>query len=149
MTRRVVKFPEPTPAGPPAAYTAERFKRRSENSRMSEYRSIPVARRAWLVKTTVIEACDWVLKVFAVPSLPADSHSFWIRRRRHAEQIVKCDREAGGDGSLQCVPFRRCKACGRVLIGVEANDYTEKLRLPRFRWEFSTGPSCGVACEHL
>jgi hypothetical protein len=131
---------------PSPAFTTERFNGKRENYRMSEYRSVPQHRRAWQVTTTVLEAPKWVLEVFTVPGLPRDSQSFWIRHRRHAQRIVKLDRDLGGDGQLECVQYRLCRICKRVLVGAQAHEYTERIRALRSQWEFAAGPSCGIEC---
>jgi hypothetical protein len=146
MSRQLISLPLAEPCGPPLAYTTERLKEASENYRMSEYRSVPQHRRAWQVTTTVLEAPKWVLEVFTVPGLPRDSQSFWIRHRRHAQRIVKLDRDLGGDGQLECVQYRLCRICKRVLVGAQAHEYTERIRALRSQWEFAAGPSCGIEC---
>ena len=140
------RLPKQQPAEAPSEYTRQRLERKRQNYRMTDYRSIPTDRRAWHVTTTVFEIPQWFLDELAMPSLPCSPQSFWIRHRGFAQRIVKLDRAAGGEGNLECVQFRLCRVCKRPLVGARAHEYAEKIRLPKFRWEFPRGPSCGVEC---
>lgn len=131
----------------PIQHTMMTFHRITANARMSEFRSIPVERRAWHVTLTVREIPEWMLPAIALSSLPSESQSFWVRRRQFAQMWVKLDREAGGDGYASCVGFRRCPVCKRVMVGAAAHDYQEKMRRPKAKWEFVNGPACGLECR--
>lgn len=132
---------------PSIHYTMDTYRRKIANARMGQFRSIPVARRAWHVKLTAITASRDFLEVVALKSLAQSPQSFWVRRRMAAQRIVKLDHESGGDGEATAVEFRRCCVCKRVLIGGEAHDYQQKMRRPLVQWEFKNGPSCGVECQ--
>jgi hypothetical protein len=121
--------------------------RREENHRKSGYMTIPVARRAWHVTLTAIEIPEHLLKAIALDSLPSDTKSFWVRRSQFAMKIAKADRDAGGKGILDCVEFRRCRVCKRVLIGPAAHEYQMKQRRGPWKWEFKQGSACGVECS--
>ena len=90
-----------------------------------------------------------LLAVFIMPRLSNDSRSSWVRHRLVAQRIVKLDREAGGEGQFDCFQYRLCRVCKRVLIGAAAHEYTEKIRQPRFKWEFPHGPGCGTECAPI
>jgi hypothetical protein len=146
MSRLPIRFPEENAGAPSLANTVQRYEQHAQNYSIGNYRSIPTHRRAWHVTTTVLRVPDWFLDVFALPSLSSESRSFWIRHRNAAQKIVKLDHEAGGHGCIRCVQFRLCRVRRQALIGAAAHEYTERMRLPRFRWEFPQGPACGMEC---
>jgi hypothetical protein len=133
---------------PSFAYIEARRQERTKRANIREYRPCTVARTAWLVSLTALEASDLVLRLVAIQSMPQDAQRFWVKRGRTARLIAQMDREAGGKGEAIQIEWRRCEVCNRCLIGPEATKYRISMReIPKY-WDFpKVGQSCGPDCK--
>jgi hypothetical protein len=133
---------------PSFAYVEARQIQRTKRANIRKHRPCTVARTAWLVSLTVLEASDMVLRLVAIQSMPQCAQRFWVKRKLTARLIAQMDREAGGKGEAMQIEWRRCDVCSRLLIGPEATKYRISMRMvPRY-WDFpNIGQSCGPDCK--
>ena len=125
-----------------------KIKTRVARSRMRRFRSVPVARRIWWVTLTATIACaEDFQRTELSASLTFDGQAFWCLSRRKARALVISDRDAGGQGAMYPVEYRRCPVCGKMLIGPAAYDYRQKQLKPVWEWQFKDGPACSMDCK--
>lgn len=96
---------------------------RQERKRVLLNRGVKPAKKQWMicVETTAIEIPTWA-RAKADPRLSQSSHKVWFRGRNsgRAKILERQDRQAGGRPELTTVECRLCSACGRLLLGLEA-----------------------------
>ena len=125
-----------------------KIKQRVAKSRMRRFRSVPVMRKIWYVTLIASTVCvsdfaRWELSA----SLSFDPQAFWCLSQRKARALVSSDHDAGGQGTMFPVEYRRCPVCGRLLLGSAARDYLVKQFQPKKEWHFENGPACSMDCK--
>jgi hypothetical protein len=103
--------------------TWRRFDRAVNRSERSRFRArrmpLPSPTYIWLVTLTAIDVPAWAREK-AVKDFDAQLREVWMRARRHANQLMQEDSAAGGRPWTQKKEARRCKVCGWLLLGVQA-----------------------------
>jgi hypothetical protein len=121
-----------------------RQERRTAKGRL-RYFGIKAARVQWMtsVRTTAIEVPEWAQQA-AHKEMSQGKHYAWFKGRRlkHAKRLFAEDRAAGGDPEMTLIQWRRCKACGRILLALEAED---RRKLDESCWLGRQKP-CGAEC---
>ena len=142
-------FPSYTQAeatGRSLARICDRWKRKRANRIMRQFRSVPKACHAHQVVLTATRVTDSFLERRALKSVNVEPTCFWMRGRAAARALVDADRLAGGYGFTVSWEYRRCKMCGRILLGPDATAYRERMRQPQRTWQSARGPACGEEC---
>lgn len=107
---------------------AERRYRAARKARLHRY-GIKPTMKTWLtcVETTALVIPQWA-RDRADTRLTVEDHKVWFRGRS-GRQVVKMvallvdgDREAGGEPDVTKVQYAVCEVCGRLLLGVEAEE---------------------------
>ena len=123
--------------------------RRERNQRHADRRdraarglSTPKVHQIALVELDLITVPDWARQK-AIKGLSITETSIWLRRIA-ANKLASLDIEAGGCPRLTPTAYRRCKQCGRPLLGVDAEG---RLDLDR-KFEGDRIP-CGPECLEI
>ena len=119
-----------------------RRQRRAENGQLrAAGLPVPVARRAWRVRVSAIAMPSWALEK-SLKSLSSDGNYVWLRSRRDANRLASLDKWKGGVGEIDAAEFRRCGVCNRLLLGREATELRDWLRVNPGQQK-PCGPECG------
>lgn len=124
--------PEPVTTQPHAAPWAPLVKRERDRRRLERGWAreaglpLPRLRTVMLVEPEAIHVPQWALEK-AVPGLTATREAVWLGRIA-AKLLIELDESAGGTPKVTVSCYRRCGLCGRVLLGVEAEQrYSDEL----------------------
>lgn len=85
----------------------------------------------YCVELEAIPVPEWACKL-AVRGMTLDVEAgvIWVRSRGLASYLRRMDAEANGRAIVTSFEFRQCKNCGRVLLGMEAQE--QRRRQERF-----------------
>ena len=102
----------------------------------------PRLKQIALVEPEAIDVPAWALAK-AVRGLESNRERVWLGRIA-ANLVARLDRESGGESRITVTSFRRCRICGRSLLGEEAEARVEL----DLRFEGNRIP-CGPDCVEL
>jgi hypothetical protein len=84
-------------------------------------RLYPAAKPIYAYRVEVVELAipDWA-KSRSIQGLSQSENHVWLRSRTLAYKLAQMERECGGSGRCDRMEVRRCRVCGRYMVGIQA-----------------------------